>query len=113
MQLDGVWSNPESQIDSQTSFGTSMQYLQTVDAYVPAEVHSMSCSPRTAIWVTCMAWSCRGALPRRAFGTTPGGRRSVVEYAAVVVARRAKMRVEGDIVFVVMVVVVVKWEWLR
>ena len=82
-----------------------MQYLQTVDAYVPAEVHSMSCSPRTAIWVTCMAWSCRGALPRRAFGTTPGGRRSVVEYAAVVVARRARRRVEGDI-FVVMVVVV-------
>ena len=52
-----------------------------------------------------MAWSCRGAWPRRAFGTTPGGRRSVVEYAAVVVARRAKMRVEGDIVVMVVVVV--------
>ena len=107
MQLDGVWSRPESQIDSQTSFGTSMQYLQMVDAYVPAEVHSMSCSPRTAIWVTCMAWSCRGALPRRAFGTTPGGRRYVVEYAAVVMERRAKMSLEGDIVVGVVVMVVV------
>ena len=36
LQLDGVWSNPLEQIDSQTSFGTSMQYLQTVDEYVPA-----------------------------------------------------------------------------
>ena len=44
-------------------------------------------------------------MPRRAFGTTPGGRRSVVEYAAVVVARGAKMRVEGDIVVVMVVVV--------
>jgi len=54
-----------------------------------------------------MAWSCRGALPRRAFGTTPGGRRSVVEYAAVVMERRAKMSLEGDIVVGVVVMVVV------